>query len=129
MHGPLGRMQRQAEARREREAGSGALGGGALGVGAARQVASAYLRKGRELYVRSDALAVTDRGGGAVLEVDMAAVRSAIAPDARTVRVTWAAGRGGRGEGAPAAEGGGGMRGSVRLPDCRAAIAESIRRT
>ncbi len=113
MHGPLGRMQRQAEARREREADSGAPGG-APGAGAARQVASAYLRKGRELYVRSDALAVSDRGGGAVLEVDMAAVRSAIAPDARTVRVTWAAGRGGGGrEEAPAAaaEGGGGMRG------------------
>ena len=112
MHGPLGRMHLQAAVRREREADAGARGGG-RGVGgrgsAARQVASAYLRKGRELYVRSDALAVSDRDGGAVLEVDMAAVRSAIAPDARTVRVTWAAGLGGGG--GEGAGGGGGMRG------------------
>lgn len=94
MHGPLDRMHMQAGLRREREAG-----GGPGGAAAPRQIASAYLRGGRELYVRSDALAVSEGGGGGgpALEVDAAAVRSAVAPDARTVRVTWdGGGEGGR---------------------------------
>lgn len=89
MHNPLGRIQRQATLRREQEA-DGDAGGGARG---ARQVVSAYLKGGRELYVRSDALAVSDRDGRAVLGIDAGDVRSAVAPNARTVRVTWAAGR------------------------------------
>lgn len=90
MHSPLGRMQMQAALRHEQEAGEEAC---EIGGGNARQVASAYLKGGRELYVRSDALAVSDRDGRTVLEIDAGTVRSAVAPNPRTVRVTWATGR------------------------------------
>lgn len=99
MHGPLGRIQRQVVLRREQEADEDA-GRGAPG---ARQVVSAYLKGGREMYVRSDALAVSDRDGRTILEIDAEEVRSAVAPGARTVRVTWSPGR----RGPEGAEGGG----------------------
>lgn len=97
MHGPLGRIQRQMVLRREQEADEDAD----CGAPGARQVVSAYLKGGRELYVRSDALAVSDRGGRTILEIDAGDVRSAVAPGAKTVRVTWSRGPGD-------AEGGGG---------------------
>lgn len=102
MHGPLGRIQRQAVLRRERKADEDAGRGGG-GAPPASQVVSAYLKGGRELYVRSDALAVSDSDGRAILEIGAQDVRSAVAPGARTVRVTWSPGAGGP----EAGEGGG----------------------
>ena len=65
----------------------------------ARQIVAARLGRGRELYVRSDALVVADAGGRTLLALDAGSVRSAVAPSPRTVRVTWSGGPGAGGPG------------------------------
>lgn len=70
----------------------------AVQEGGARQIVAARLRRGRELYVRSDALVVADKDGRTLLALDAGSVRSAVATDPQTVRVTWSSG-GGRGAG------------------------------
>lgn len=62
--------------------------------GAARQIVAARLRRKGVLYVRSDAIVVADADGRARVSLDVGAVRSAVAPDPLTVRVTWSDGAG-----------------------------------